>query len=192
MNEPYCLIEADVMKVWRPAPEDALIDEYLSHAPLNFLPGISFASVVKLGRNLPWAAGQREGIQVCVVHARKAMVDQNKEALDGWLTAVFLVSSHLGMRPKFRAKLKQEAAIRSVQPAGTQAGKAKAAARKADLHKAINDYLNHPAALAKGNAACLRFLVERNLTYGYAEATILDPHIKQLFAAKRKALKAEN
>jgi hypothetical protein len=118
----------------------------------------------------------------------------NEDAAEAWLNALMLgLKSDRRFIPKARAKLKSENALTpEVRAAGTQAGKDKGAARRAELHKAINDYLNYPAALAKGNAACLRFLVERKLTYGYAEATILDPHIKQLFAAKRKAMKAEN
>jgi len=199
MNAPYCLLVADALKVWEPAPEDALIDEYLNSGRLDFFASLdfplggSFAGVVKWGEYLPRSNRHRAEIERCVVRARKAMDEQNMDALDGWLVALFAVSTYRAMAPKFFTKLRQENAIRSVQKAGTQAGKDKANDRKARLHKDINDYLNyHPDALAKGNAACLHFLVERNLTYDYAKTTILNSDIKQLFAAKRKAMKAEN
>jgi hypothetical protein len=94
---------------------------------------------------------------------------------------------------KARGKLKSETALAAVRAKGTQAVKDKAAADTADLRKAINDYLTGcPNALAKGKQACLQFLKKSRATFDYADATILDPHIKDLFAAKRRALKAEN
>ena len=205
---PHWLIDVDAFKVWEPAPEDALIDAYCSRraAESEILP-LTFAALVMQEGRSPSAMLFKSEIEKCIVHARRAMADQNMDALDGWLAALdgWWMANDMSllelendwelkkMRPKYRAKLRSEKALTpEVRAAGTQAGKAKAAARRAELHKAIKDYLNYPAALAKGNKACLRFLVERNLLYGYAEATVLDPHIKKLFAEKRKAMKAEN
>jgi hypothetical protein len=117
----------------------------------------------------------------------------NEDAAEGWLNALMLgLKSVRRLMPKAVGKVKQEATLDAVRARGTQANKDKASRMEAALHKAIDDYLNSPNALAKGNKACLRFLLERNLTYGYADATILNPHIKNLFAEKRRALKAEN
>lgn len=191
MNEP----DDEILSVWEPALEDVLIDEYLD-SPAGDLVCDSFRSsfvhVVKYGKNLPPSDSNRGSMEMCVVHARKAMATKNMAALDGWLFALGVIGTLIEQIPKYQKKLYQADLARRIQPQGTQANKDKSAASKADLHKAINEYLtNAPEALAKGNKACLRFLVKWKLTYGYAEATIFNSHIKKLFAAKRKSLKAE-
>ena len=154
--------------------------------PLPELPESGFTSQHVLQR-----ANRSELIRY-LNHFIQAYRGGNEDAAEGWLNALMLgLKSDRRFIPKARGKLKSETALAAVKAKGTQANSVKAKARKADLHKAIRDYLNQPDALAKGNKACLRFLVERNLLYGYAEATVLDPHIKTLFAEKRKALNAE-
>jgi hypothetical protein len=120
--------------------------------------------------------------------------DGNEEAAEAWLNALMLgLKSDRRFISKARGKLKSETALAAVRAKGTQAKSDKAAADTADLRKAINDYLTGcPNALAKGKQACLQFLKKSRATFDYADATILDPHIKDLFAAKRRALKAEN
>jgi hypothetical protein len=174
---------------------DGWIDSWIDTYSVDTLGFVSerFFYLLAMVQDLPDEDVNKPEMQRYVDRARIAAHEKNLDALEGWINALAVsVKAVRLFIPKTHGKVRQEEKLNEVRAAGAQANKAKADTNKANLHKAINDYLNHPAALTKGNKACLRFLVERKLTYGYAEATILDPHIKKLFAAKRKAMKAEN
>lgn len=170
---------------------DLLIDQYSAEIGFG---NERFLYLLSVARGLPPDHCNKPFLADLVQRIRDADEARNKEAV--WLGLQALRLAVLAVRlfiPMTDSKLRQEAALTpETRAAGTNANKAQADTRKDDLHKAINDYLdNYPDALAKGNKACLRFLVERGLIFGYAEATVLDQHIKNLFAAKRQVLKAE-
>lgn len=135
---------------------------------------------------------------------KKTLLGQRMEALNAWKAkksdlsisraeTLFWMARffgfHIAASPKVIAKKKQEEALRSVQPEGTKANKERADRNRANLDKAMSDYIsNYPNALALGNDGLIEFLTNRNLRFGYKDSSIIE-YAKPLFAKKRKEIR---